>query len=210
MNKGYSLIEAVIAVSILAIVISTSLTIILTATETEESNQDFLIGNMLAIEGIERVKNIYYTNALKFGEENMEACSFVHTHLTDDVEECGDPEKQIGDDSYLLEPVQVGNFLNWKLTNFTGESITIDGLLNPSYQLYTKPEDADLSTTNMINMYFPLGEPADEYTPTEFHREIIISGTDTDNINIVSVVGWLREDGNVRTITNELNLPKSL
>ena len=205
-KSGYSLIEAVIAVSVLAVVISTGLTIILTATSAEETNQDFLIGNMLAIEGAERVQNIYYTNILKFGVENVRECGFVQTRDTATVDDCA--EHVIKNGTYLLEPYDSSSILNWKLTNMLDATMVVGSTLYSGFQLYTAPQASDLSETDNFDVYLPsFGTVPSTYTATEFHREILISGYGTDSIGVTSRVGWLREDGKVRTIRVEVTLP---
>jgi type II secretory pathway pseudopilin PulG len=203
LKSGYSLIEAVIAVSILAIVISTSLSIILTSTETEEANQDFLIGNMLAVEGAERVKNIYYTNILKFGAENIYDCGFVHTIDTSDVSNC--QANQILDDTNFLQLTgDLKNFDMWDLVS-TSESMVVDGALNDAFALYSVEVPSNIADSESINIYVPY-EDGDK---TEFHREIIVN-TGVENIEIVSRIGWIREDGKIRTLEANVTLPRSL
>lgn len=212
LKSGYSLIEAVIAVSILAIMISTGLTIILTASDTEETNNDFLVGNMLAIEGAERVKNIYYTNILKFGSENIAECGFVDTLATTDVSQC--TANQIADGTYVIEP-SGASINSWQLRYIglpTGdEDFLIDGdSLDSRFTLYTVEEFSNLGETESINYYKPYnGVPPDNYRSTEFHREILINKT-ANLVQAVSRVGWIREDGNIRTLDVDITLPLSL
>ncbi len=152
---GYSLIEAVIAVTVLSIILVTGISVIVTATQTEATNKNYLIANMLAQEGIEAVKNIYYSNILRFGSENANSCAFVHLTLdspVDEIDTCG--SKFIWAGSYILKRDTDSGYLKWLLgseaedDDYTGAVManTEDDTLNPIYRLYLQNNISGIPT----------------------------------------------------------------
>lgn len=210
-NAGYSLIEAVIAVSILAIMMSTALSIIITAASTEGTNRDFLVANLLVQEGIERVENIYYTNLLKFGIENAVECGFVlpQTPIGTPIE---------GDDSCEVYTIPDGkhrltvdsDLRNWGIESSLPDMIDED-VINPVFQLYTievSSEFGDDLTSIPIYVPRPATLTAD-YTETQFYREIETYKSAT-KVDIISRVAWYRSNGDARSIEFSVSLPLTL
>lgn len=213
MRKAYSLIEAVVAIGILSIIISVGVSIIFVSSDTENVNKDLLLGNVLALEGAEAMKNIYYTNVLKYGEENAEDCGFVLPGLVDDegdpdVSQCTDENKfyEAGVDRfyrvnrvYQDGPDSGNDILTWELSELpSAQSIIDDGDLDDDDSDYrlAVTEDAILG-----QIYSEGGD-----TDTKYYREIMVS-SDGTTVEMISRVHWILQSGTIRTVESSFSLP---
>lgn len=224
-RKAYSLVEAMVAVSVLTIIISVGVSIIFVSSETENTNKDLLIGTSLAAEGAEAMKSIYYTNILKFGEDDVDECGLLLPGLANIVGNCIDKFKfyKEGEDRYYrlsrnyFKPSSAENdLLTWSLylptvgSPLRGvESVVADGLLNDRDSAYRLSinyicEESPCSEDGAIAEIYDI----DGDIPTKFYREILTSDLGT-SVLISSRVHWATTDGNIRTVENSFELPKN-
>jgi type II secretory pathway pseudopilin PulG len=221
MRKAYSLIEAVVAVSVLTVIISVGVSIIFVSSDTETTNRDLLIGNSLAAEGAEAMKGVYYTNILKFGEDEVADCGLVKPGLAADSTLCAanlfyNPAP--GSDRYYILSRKYttdgspNDILTWELS-FPDDlernvSVANDGVLDEDdYRLSIK-YICNVSPCNERNN---IGEiyAHDGVTPTKFYREILTRDDGGDSVLISSRVHWVTAEGGIRTAENSFELPKN-
>jgi type II secretory pathway pseudopilin PulG len=225
MRKAYSLIEAVVAVSILSIVISVATSIIFISSDTENSNKTILIAEGLAVEGLEAMQNIYDTNILKYGEDNKLACAFVEPGQSgEDINvECADPYILYGlpgDKRYyyinrVYETETVSQMLTWDTsTDYSPDSIIDTPVLSPildpisekNYRLYTH----ELCAGSDCSMIYISGEFANEEdgdSPTKYYREILLENADP-SIIVTSYVYWTDQTDKIRNVKKQLILSR--
>lgn len=218
MNKnGYSLIEAVIAIGLLSTIIGIALSIILLSTGTENVNKDFLLANSLAFEGVEAMKNIYYTNILKYGSENSFECGFVMP---------GQPGTDIDTECALAEQIAVdgesryyrvnrviddpSKILTWDLSEASPTSvITEDRELTAAasdYRLSLKYICADDDACNEENAIFELYNSVEGEVETKYYREVEVT-KDGPSTEVTSRVFWFGEDRGLRISESGFSLP---
>lgn len=219
MRKAYSLIEAVVAVSVLTIIISVGVSIIFVSSDTESTNKDLLIGNTLAAEGAEAIKAIYYTNILKYGEDDLERCGLMQPEAPNDASYCDDPRnyiyKQGGGERYFIlnrkfkSDEGTNNLLTWELKQDDQRNVSIaadESLLEDKrFRLRTTL----LCKSGACKGDGRIGEIYASYgtTDTKFYREIMTREL-ADSVQISSRVHWRTLQGNIRTVENSFELPK--
>lgn len=220
MRKAYSLVEAVVAVSVLTIIISVGVSIIFVSSDTENTNKDILIGSSLAAEGAEAIKSIYYTNILKFGEDDTGNCALVLPDAGNDSSVCSYddyPKKYMyvdGGSKYfqLSRKYSAGaegnDLLTWGLFDSARtDSIIADGSLDDDddFRLSIRYlcKDAACVDGEIGEIY-----AHDGTVPTKFYREIQTRDNGTE-IEVLSRVHWVTSSSGIRTAENTFVLTKN-
>lgn len=197
---GYSMIEAVLAIAVLSIMISVGVSIVFTATDTENTNKDYFIASTLAQEGLEAMRNIYFTNILKYGSENANECAFVmpDDNLDADPDDCG--SNLIEDGSYKLNRFVSSNPIRWDLILVSDADRMIqEDELDEAYRLYLEP----ISDIGNIDIYVSDGNSGNE---SKYYREIYVT-SDGSNAYIEAVVTWYRSSGVISNLKLNTTLP---
>ncbi len=188
-HLGYTLIEAMIALTVLSTSIIVSISIITSSADSENLNRDLLIGSQLADEGVQIVINLYQTNLLRFGQENITSCALMLPEFDEGPDMCiSSGESRIGTGNYFVAMEPINNDLIWNF-DIVGADLIIDDVINEAYKLYIY--------TDSNNTSFYTGK-IDGSTASDFYRNVEIEELDT-GININSKVSWKRSGGFVTT-----------
>jgi type II secretory pathway pseudopilin PulG len=194
-RKGYSFIEAIVAISVLSALIVISLNATTSSADTENINKDFLVAELLAQEGIELIWTLYNTNLLKFGEENIEQCAFMLPTFTGNANNCNTSIIKLDNgNGYII----YNNLLNKnvEVDQFIGiNEISDDNAFDERFRLYIHEPSG---------MYVN-GAPTAGLTPTKFYRGVFVSTADGTKIIEVNV-SFIRSGGLPTTITQTFNL----
>lgn len=172
--KGETLIEVLIAVSILALIVMPASALYVQSSFNIAINKNDLIATTIAESGIEVIRGFRDTNLLKFSSKTVDCWNAKPNH--NDIDNCEDDKIEPG--FYQLN-LNI-NTLNWELISAsTGLSADL-----------SKPTDADYRLKLFNNLYnYKTG------TDTDFYHEITIENIELadkydghDAIKIVSRV----------------------
>ena len=175
-KKAYSILEAIVAVSIVSMIITISVSVINSSLQSLDENGSNLMATSLAQEGLDYFEQVVQTNNLKFN--NNPACKFNSL----DAIECNSP---IADDEYDLswsvEPLKrtliaSANSINEEET----EGINFDDNQLKVYQTcfnvlaLADANPVDEAEPNCFEFYSPLAEieGAEQQSQTKFVRVI--------------------------------------
>lgn len=188
-HKGYTLIEAMIALTVLSTSIIVSISIITSSADSENLNRDLLIGSQLADEGVQLVINLYQSNLIKFGQENIENCALMLPDFDEGPDMCfASGTERLSDGNYFIAMEPTVDNLSWNFNKIVADYITGD-VLNEAYRLYVY--------TDLNNVSFYTGNIAGS-SPSDFYRNVEIKETGTE-INVNSKVSWVRSGGFITT-----------
>ena len=152
-SSGETLLEAIIAISIFAIIVGPASATYVSSIQTVATNRNDLVAAALADEGVEMVRNMRDTNLLRFSPKAQECWNTLPEHLSlegsgdppNPTGGCDNPDNKIGNETSLLAQQFRLTFdpdaLSWKL-------------VAPS------PADAHLND--------PFGDVADENAPEQY------------------------------------------
>lgn len=164
-TAGETLIEVLMAVSVLMIALVPTAGLKVQSVQNIAFNRDHLIAETLANEGIEIIRNMRDTNALKFSEKAEECWN------TKPDSDCGD---EIKAGSYILK--RDINTLKWDIENIGANSIPDDFNFEEDSEYRLKLDSA----TQLYNH--------DSGDPTNFYREIYIEYDGDEKMNVFSRV----------------------
>ena len=175
-KKAYSILEAIVAVSIVSMIITISVSVINSSLQSLDENGSNLMATSLAQEGLDYFEQVVQTNNLKFN--NNPACKFNSL----DAIECNSP---IADDEYDLswsvEPLKrtliaSANSINEEETegiNFDENQLKV---YKKCYEIRGLADDnpVDEAEPNCFEFYSPLAEieGAEQQSQTKFVRVI--------------------------------------
>lgn len=201
-RRAESLIETLVAITVIAITTTAAMVLIRTSLTGNEVIGEKIIAMNLALEGIEAVKNIRDTNYLRMSSD-ADSCWNTLDHW--DVTTCTSPSTDfIEHDTYyflsrnLNHNDPAGNLVfEWSMAE--AFDTAADGFLT----LYEFSEPASGAT---FELYAEAGLVSPVLTPVEgneysFQRLLYIDyGGETDQFNVVSTVNWWI-DGELKTIS---------
>ena len=175
-KKAYSILEAIVAVSIVSMIITISVSVINSSLQSLDENGSNLMATSLAQEGLDYFEQVVQTNNLKFN--NNPACKFNSLEAI----ECNSP---IADDEYDLswsvEPLKrtliaSANSINEEETegiNFDENQLEV---YKKCYEIRGLADDnpVDEAEPNCFEFYSPLAEieGAEQQSQTKFVRVI--------------------------------------
>ena len=175
-KKAYSILEAIVAVSIVSMIITISVSVINSSLQSLDENGSNLMATSLAQEGLDYFEQVVQTNKLKFN--NNPACKFNSLEAI----ECNSP---IADDEYDLswsfEPLQRTLIESSDSINNDGtEGINFDDNQLKVYQTcfnvlaLAGDNPVDEADPNCFEFYSPLAEieGAEQQSQTKFVRVI--------------------------------------
>lgn len=194
MRSGYSLIEVMIALVVLSATMMISINIITSTADSENLNKDILIATELAEEGLQAGMNLYQTNLMKYGEENIEECALVMEAVDDPILECPIALK-LSNGNYFVYLLydKDRNTMDWSANEVLGDLVNDDGSINKDYMLSTlKFEQGTLYTL-----------PSGDSDESKYFRQLQIEYLpDRSGIQFASTVAWLRAGGFVTRKTS--------
>jgi hypothetical protein len=225
-KRGETIAETIIALSILAIGITLSSTLMSTSLKNINISKNRVVAVNIAREGIEAVRNIRDTNWLKFSGRRRTCWN--HMPGSDPEETCDDSSPLIAPGSYI---VYKNDGDRWRLA---GTTATVEGIAKDATPIFTVDIDENTDTdkdgnlTNDADMYNHIytgtGEDDDalgkDYAkPTIFSRKITIDYLDNDGKSIgtgslddtynrmlvTSTVSW-EEQGGTKTVELKTHL----
>jgi hypothetical protein len=207
MRKAYSLIEAIIAISILSTVTITAIMIITQSANSENLNRDYLFASALNQEAHEFVKNIYSSNLLKFGKEYSLECGMMLPTYTGTADQCDTSEAfKLTAGPYTIaqnfenQSLDIVNLDTARLFNSSGN---IDPFNSQNYIIYQREVSSNNDNFSIFQTRSTSGPSG---TPTKFYREIYISYSTPEIVNIESTVAWLRAGGLLTRESTSLNI----
>jgi len=225
MRDAYSLIEAMIAVSILSIVIAVGTNIIFISADTENINKSMLVADGLATEGIEAVQGFYDTNVLKYGRDSIDICRYTKPSLPGESidSDCDELPNHLlygaGTNAiyYSLNrnynPDFASEMLNWKLGAFKNESI-VDGTSFVNGDEYPDPEDYRLflheikggdPEETIAKIYVPGSNALETDLASKYYREVSFElNTINNEVIATSTVYWKDQNNRVKKIRKQL------
>jgi len=175
-KKAYSILEAIVAVSIVSMIITISVSVINSSLQSLDENGSNLMATSLAQEGLDYFEQVVQTNKLKFN--NNPACKFNSLEAV----ECNSP---IADDEYDLswssEPLKRTLIESSDSINNDGtEGINFDDNQLKVYQTcfnvlaLAGDNPVDEAEPNCFEFYSPLAEivSAEQQSQTKFVRVI--------------------------------------
>lgn len=199
---GYSFIEAIVAIAILASVTIVALNILRNSADAENINRDFLISDMLSSEGAEMIMAIYKKNITKFGQDYAIQCGFMLPSFTGEADECATSStKLLSGTKYVVTNSISSQTIN--ITPITGD-FRVGEEFNQSFRIFEQVIDAspDYSIYTQGSSAAMSG-----FNPSKFYRMVEVSQnlTDPDNANaeIKVTMGWIRA-GNRPTVRENI------
>ena len=199
---GYSFIEAIVAIAILASVTIVALNILRNSADAENINRDFLISDMLSSEGAEMIMAIYKKNITKFGQDYAIQCGFMLPSFTGEADECATSStKLLSGTKYVVTNSISSQTIN--ITPITGD-FRVGEEFNQSFRIFEQVIDAspDYSIYTQGSSAAMSG-----FNPSKFYRMVEVSQnlTDPDNANaeIKVTMGWIRV-GNRPTVRENI------
>jgi hypothetical protein len=201
-RSGYSFIEAIVAIAILASVTIVALNILRNSADAENINRDFLISDMLSSEGAEMIMSIYKKNLTKFGKEYAAQCGFMLPSFTGEADECAASSTKLLDGTKYV----VTNSINSQTINITPitGNFKVGEEFNQAFRIFEQEINADSdysiytqgSSTEMSG-----------FNPSKFYRMVEVSQNltvPTDaNAEIKVTMGWIRV-GNRPTVRENI------
>lgn len=195
-RKGYSFIEAIIAVAILSSLIVLAINVTTSSADSENTNRDYLIADLMSVQTSELVESLYKTNAIKFGIGNLEECALMLPTYTGNSEACG-------------TAASTEQKLNVEL-NYVA---SFDA--NQNLQFRVIPEAIIDEATNQLNSAYAVYETENQYynqpeavsdsdKATKFHRKLIVSND--DGLSVEVTVAWIGPSGNIAQSSKKFNL----
>jgi type II secretory pathway pseudopilin PulG len=208
-RRGYSLLEAVIAVGVITIMISIGISTTMNSAATESTNRDYLIASALAQEGLEIMKNIYATNVLKFGEENSYRCAPVRPNLLPtEIASCD--INWIGDGFHTVSQIYEGASIHgFDLSVATPNDMIGATEIVDTNRLYLKEYclgqgDLNACSEDLTQVYTTSSTGAE---PSNYFRQIYtVSNSGTGLITISSTVAWYGDNGRIQKVQTDSNL----
>lgn len=168
-RRAETILETIIAVSLLLVVISAAAPMYVTASRSSAANRDDLIGKFLSEEGVELMQKIRDSNILRFSPKAQDCWNTKPDHT--DIDTCDAPGNKIAVGIYTLEV----NFNEVGAVKFTQQPSALDpDNLADEYQLKLDP------VTKLYNYT--------QGTPTKFYREISIDYTPSGDMYVISRV----------------------
>lgn len=158
-QKGETLLEVVVAVSVLMIVMGPASGAIVNSIRNTALNRDTAVASSLAKEGLEIVRNFRDSNVLRFSSNKEKCWNMKPDSASGD---CDDPANKIGAGVYRLETDPIT--FQWTL-NDTNAPLS-EGLNNPTADTFFNL----LLSGGDLNLYNHTSG-----TPTSFYRQIEIS-----------------------------------
>lgn len=185
MRKGYSFIEAIVAIGIISSLVVVAISVVNSSSETENINKDFLTAGLLAVESNELVLSLYQTNVARFGKEYAQSCGLMYQTYSGEADDCNDSNEQI----YLKANYIIQNdWDNYRIqANLNEVPLIENDVFDPSFRLKEK----DIQGTSV----YVYSDDAND-TPTKFYRSVYISNDiDGESWKVESKVGWIRPGG---------------
>lgn len=160
-HSGETLIEIMIAVSVLMIALAPSSALYIDSIKSTAANRDYLVAETLAEEGIELVRNIRDTNALKFSAKAKECWN---AGLEANMDNCGSEKINPGfyRISMDLSSINFPASLETQINGFDSASPSDDYRLklDPS-GLYNHASGSDTNFYREINIQYSATAPND-------------------------------------------------
>jgi type II secretory pathway pseudopilin PulG len=190
MRKGYSFIEAIVAIGIISALVVVALNVITASADTENINKDFLTAGMLAVESNELVLSLYKTNIRKFSEEYASTCGLVLPSFQGTADQCADTALKLNlDTNYLITQNLANGSLNIVQANTPFQN----------NQIFSEEFRLKLKQINGVEVYAYSEDQNDENT--KYYRSVSLSAVDS-GWAVLSQVGWVRTGG-IPTIENK-------
>ncbi len=200
-HKAESLIETMIAVSVIVISTMAAMTLIRTSLVGNNVIGEKIIGLNLGLEGIEAVRNIRDSNYLKFPSDPANCWNTLDADL---VIDCPFDEKiEGGVTYYLTRNISSAPLFNWEMTEV--DPLTDDGWLD----LYDYKVDWDGDgSVETIQIYAQTGAVGPNVNSVEnkvFKRTIEVVYNGLDAFDATVTVEW-----NVRGVDKSLTLTRTI
>lgn len=157
-HSGETLIEIMIAVSVLMIALAPSSALYIDSIKSTAANRDYLVAETLAEEGIELVRNIRDTNALRFSAKAKECWN---AKLEANMDNCN--TAKIEPDFYRIS-------MDLSSTNFPANLEIQNFSFNPS----DPADEYRLKLNSSTGLYNYEPEKTGENSYSNFYREINI------------------------------------
>ena len=201
LKKGESLIEVIIAISIVAMGSAVATSLIVNALQSNQFSRDNLIALNLAVEGIEAVRSVRDANWVKFSYDK-EKC----WNMRPEVGDCLAAPKPIAEGKYTVDLDLKANNYGWVLPNLPiGTALDLDLPLNNSapYHLFyydidgaknsdgkgNNTDDHDLLATNVNTPWVIKSGESKFYRMVQIHYQP--NGAPADPaFDVVSTVEW--------------------
>ncbi|MBI4994173.1 hypothetical protein HZC21_00805 [Candidatus Peregrinibacteria bacterium] len=168
-TSGETLIEVLLAVSVIMIALAPASGLQVQSTRNLAFNRDHLIAETLANEGIEIIRNMRDTNFLKFSAKAKECWNTKPDY--DEVETCEKDINKIKPGSYILK--RDIDTLKWSIEKLSIENISADSI----------PDEYHLKLDASTQLY-----NHNSGDPTNFFREIYIEYDGDEKMNVLSRV----------------------
>lgn len=208
-KRAETLVEVIIAVTILATVIGPASAIQVSALRTTSLSRSDLVATGIAEEGIEMVRNMRDTNLLRFSSK--QECWNTRPDYPDTGTACEADSAKIGYNA-ATGSLASGAVFSYRL------EFTLNPASGPRWNLAAPAMAASRLSQNLgapedafFRMYLdesiPMYDHDSAATPTDFYREITIANADVlnsvpgiDTLGVSSRVRY-RAGGGVRTVT---------
>lgn len=215
-----TLIEAVIAVGILALILFPAAALSISTLRLTAVNRDDLVASTLAEEGVEIMRNIRDSNVLKFSS-NL-ACWNAQPDPSLTIDDCAN--FPINDRAGMGVPVSyrlmrsvTRDQLGWTLASTPDAMSTDLKKTTDAFFRLSVDESSDPRHQHFVDdthLYFHDTDGVGK--PTNFYREIVITnlslasppGTTTDALKVVSRVLYASQDGGAKQIFREVILTR--
>lgn len=183
-KKGETLLEVLIALTIVAVSAAAAASAIVSANKGLSLSKNYMVAQNLASEGLEIVKNIRDTNWMKF-PLNKDVCWLnlnVDATQSGECEGIGQPSDE-GDDYWIIKDAGTNR---WTLRKSSGQKI--DNLPVPA-KFGLKLEESQLPASSE-RKYIPI----DSSDPAAFYRGIRVLALDPtpgeESLTIQVIVKW--------------------
>ncbi len=196
-RRAESLIETLIAVTVIGITTTAAMILIRTSITGNEIIGEKIVAMNLALEGIEAVKNIRDTNYLRMSSDPDNCWDTLNLWDATDCTDAATESIENGDyylTRYLRSVVTEDLVFEWSLEEVTAD----DGYLT----LYEFEPEPGVFT----KLYAESGMPATSVftavpgTEDSFQRLLTVSGKNADGFDLTATVNWWI-DGDMKTIS---------
>lgn len=184
--RAESLIETIVAVTVIAIGATAAGVMVRTSLAGVEISQDRMLALNLAREGIEAVRNIRDTNWLRYSS-NADAC-WNTLHGTD-ITDCED--NLIAEDYYAII-LDVATLEYYLLdVGYT------DVMSNSEYLVY----QCEITGPSGTGSLYATPSDATGCTESTFQRMVEITYENSDLMSVTSTVGWIDSSGTAKQVS---------
>ena len=176
-NSGETLIEVMIAISVMVLIMAPTSALNVQATRNNAYNRDHLIAENLAAEGLEIMRGIRDTNLLRFISKET-ACWNTEPEYKGEIDKCDGAGNLIEKGSYIIKE-KIGS-PDVELVLKDGDSLPDD----------FKPDE---------NSEYQLKDDAGE--PANFYREIYIEYSASKKIMFISSRVFFKNGAKIKKVT---------